>query len=422
MLPQASKRAAWQWAGSLLGLAAVLAVTVRSAGAVGIEPTDSAPGVRSRQARQLLVNTNPDPFTAPKTTPFDESLALGSPDVPNTDPRVAKRGLACDAPNQIHLTFWTATSVLVRPAVHAWCSTQCRCLVPCACLVFNTHTHTHHPPPTPVRPLQVSWVTCDARTGPSVLGPRPPPGPTSLSYWRAQWQCERFDDHPKSYYAQAERGEADAAAASLDAEEDTEEQADGVAGTAKYGSRHAKHHKKHHKHGEDYPSAEQCGKPARVSGVTTSYYYNYERLNASSNNYASGVIHHVLIKGGWPRARALVVASWPRCAAARDSTHARPAGAARLTRTLAPHTLTQPADLQPGATYFYRVCGEKTCDVKEFKVWAACAHGMHNHSHACARLGRAVSKPSLLTCRRTHTHTHTHQPDRRRCCSCCCCP
>lgn len=26
------------------------------------------------------------------------------------------------------------------------------------------------------------------------------------------------------------------------------------------------------------------------------------------------------------------------------------------------------ADLQPGATYFYRVCGDLNCEVKEFKV------------------------------------------------------
>lgn len=63
-----------------------------------------------------------------------------------------------------------------------------------------------------------------------------------------------------------------------------------------------------------------CSKHIQVKGVTTSYFQDYQYLSPD-NNYASGIIHHVLIK-----------------------------------------------DLQPGATYFYKVAGEKTSEVFEFKV------------------------------------------------------
>jgi hypothetical protein len=39
-----------------------------------------------------------------------------------------------------------------------------------------------------------------------------------------------------------------------------------------------------------------CSKPRKARGVTTSYFYDYSNLDAK-NNYASGIIHHVLIKG-----------------------------------------------------------------------------------------------------------------------------
>lgn len=91
----------------MLGVAAL-----HSAGAVTVEPTAAAQV--AHRSRQLLVNTDPFPSTPPKSTPFDSTLQVsGTPDVPHTDRRVVKRGAACESPNQIHLTLWTATSVLV---------------------------------------------------------------------------------------------------------------------------------------------------------------------------------------------------------------------------------------------------------------------------------------------------------------------
>lgn len=39
-----------------------------------------------------------------------------------------------------------------------------------------------------------------------------------------------------------------------------------------------------------------CSKHIQVKGVTTSYFQDYQYLSPD-NNYASGIIHHVLIKG-----------------------------------------------------------------------------------------------------------------------------
>jgi hypothetical protein len=86
------------------------------------------------QNRQLLVDTKPDPYTTPpETVLFDDSLSDSSPDLLPTDSRVAKKGAGCDVPNQVRLTYWSPTSVLV--------STICNpCQWLCAGLV---HAHAH---------------------------------------------------------------------------------------------------------------------------------------------------------------------------------------------------------------------------------------------------------------------------------------
>jgi hypothetical protein len=45
--------------------------------------------------------------------------------------------------------------------------------------------------------LQVSWVTCDAQTGPEVAGPQPKPISTSLSYWKTR-DCQAKNKHCRS--------------------------------------------------------------------------------------------------------------------------------------------------------------------------------------------------------------------------------
>jgi hypothetical protein len=67
-----------------------------------------------QQNRHLLVDTKPDPYTTPpETVLFDDLLSDSSADLLPTDSRVAKKGAGCDVPNQVHLTYWSPTSVLV---------------------------------------------------------------------------------------------------------------------------------------------------------------------------------------------------------------------------------------------------------------------------------------------------------------------
>ncbi|WIA32552.1 hypothetical protein OEZ86_003360 [Tetradesmus obliquus] len=61
--------------------------------------------------RKLLVKILPD--EQPKSVTFDNSLQLGSPDIKQSDPRITKKASGCILPEQVHITFWSATSVLV---------------------------------------------------------------------------------------------------------------------------------------------------------------------------------------------------------------------------------------------------------------------------------------------------------------------
>lgn len=54
-----------------------------------------------------------DEDAAPRTTPFDSSLAPSSSDLPPNDTRIVKKAPGCVEPEQVHLTLWTSTSVLV---------------------------------------------------------------------------------------------------------------------------------------------------------------------------------------------------------------------------------------------------------------------------------------------------------------------
>lgn len=191
---------------------------------------------------------------------------------------------------------------------------------------------------------QVSWVTCDYKTGPGVVQAQSTPGSTSLHYWRAEWECERPSYYPAYADAETKETEDDAVKASegsVDAEVAFRRKHQQSRNYDKPSESHYKQgndnyyqHKESHKHDEpsyshykqggdnygqhkqphnyDEPSeshykqggdnygqagnTDRCGKPMKATGVTTSYFYDYSGIDPT-NNYASGIIHHVLIKG-----------------------------------------------------------------------------------------------------------------------------
>ncbi|KAI8477256.1 MAG: Metallo-dependent phosphatase-like protein [Monoraphidium minutum] len=99
-----------------------------------------APPAAQAVARALLVSISPD--LPPISRPFDESLSLASPDISEDDPRVSKRAPGCQEAEQVHLTYWSPTSVLV------------------------------------------SWATCDAAQGrqPSTTGVTRPDAPPAVTW------------------------------------------------------------------------------------------------------------------------------------------------------------------------------------------------------------------------------------------------
>ena len=70
----------------------------------------STPHHHRHHARALTVVELPN--LPPATGPFDAALGTGTPNLPSNDSRVAKAAPGC-YPEQVRLTYWTESSVLV---------------------------------------------------------------------------------------------------------------------------------------------------------------------------------------------------------------------------------------------------------------------------------------------------------------------
>jgi len=157
-------------ASALLGLAAHAnsGGSRRLTGATAIWQHDGASAAVASAAVHRALKVSIEPDRPSQTVPFDETLKLGSPDIPAS--QLAKTTPGCDAPEQVSVCAMQGVGVdwyiQASVSLHCWVSA----LLPCPFLLPCTWTSPMPPPHTRIS---------SPHTHPRCTSPTGPPPPSS---------------------------------------------------------------------------------------------------------------------------------------------------------------------------------------------------------------------------------------------------